>query len=618
MGEEARSPAKTALPLILLAAVFQGWALYGLHHAITNHHWPATDQPWLIALYALAVFIPVTVQLLAEHARRAALWRLVAVLAVAYFYFGWHHGASVSTAGAEPIHGTEGSFPFALLLTVLWLLVLPFAQTRLTTGHWTIQYRALFANAWRNKLVLAEAALFTGLFWLLLFLWQKLFHLLGIDYFSELFEEPIFVYPVTSLTFGCALHLIGSIERLTSVVLEQILNVLKWLGLLAGVILAFFTIALVFKLPALLFTGQKAIGAVWLLWLTAVVVLLLNAAYRDGSVSQPYPRWIAQFLRVVVPLTVIVSLTALYALLMRTHYYGLTVERVWAFVVAGAALLYSVGYTLSVFGRGAWLGGMARVNVAVAVALIAVISAALTPLLSPYRLAADSQFRLVLAKGLEPEDRGKTKNAYKLNTPLHYLRFDSGQYGRAKLEALARSTSGPRAERIRHLAQEALAQKVRWEDLPVAEISADIAKLHIYPAGRTLDRNLSDRLIADLRKPENGFAYLRLEDEGIAGIYIDLNGDKSDEFVFLTTYGGLVYESRAGRWVLVGGINRSSHPGTLEFAGVKLDLIGELSKGNFSATTPKWKELSIGGHVFRVIPHEPAAEEPPPSYIPLQ
>jgi hypothetical protein len=34
----------------------------------------------------------------------------------------------------------------------------------------------------------------------------------------------------------------------------------------------------------LLFTGQKAIGAAWLLWLVAVVVLLLNAAYRDGTV----------------------------------------------------------------------------------------------------------------------------------------------------------------------------------------------------------------------------------------------------------------------------------------------------------------------------------------------
>src|SRR5271170_2472713 len=375
MEDEARSSsAKAALPLILMGAVVQGWALYGLHDAIKGHHWPATDQAWLVALYALAVFVPVTAQLLAEHARAAAFWRLLAILGIAFFYFGWHHGASVSAGVTGRPGDSEEYFSLALLLTILWLLALPFAQNRLSAGQWTIQYQSLFANAWRNKLVLAEAALFTGLFWLLLFLWQTLFHMLGIDFFRELFEEPIFVYPVTSLAFGCALHLIGSIERLTSVVLEQLLNVLKWLALLAGVILAFFTIALVFKLPGLLFTGQKAIGAVWLLWLLAVVVLLLNAAYRDGSVAQPYPKWIAQFLRVIVPLTVIISLTALYALLTRTWYYGLTVERVWAFVVAGAALLYSAGYSISAFGRGAWLAGIARVNIIVALALIAVIS----------------------------------------------------------------------------------------------------------------------------------------------------------------------------------------------------------------------------------------------------
>src|SRR5258708_14892968 len=62
----------------------------------------------------------------------------------------------------------------------------------------------------------------------------------------------------------------------------------------------------------------------------------------DRAVPQPYPKWIAQFLRGVVPLTVIISLTAVYALWMRRRHYGLTVERVWAFVVAGDAPLASL------------------------------------------------------------------------------------------------------------------------------------------------------------------------------------------------------------------------------------------------------------------------------------
>jgi hypothetical protein len=606
MEDDARrAAAQRALPVILMAAVVQGGALYALHLAIKGHHWPATDQAWLIALYSVVVFVPMTVQLLAEYARAAPLWRLVAILAAAYFYFGWHHGAAVSALRTDPLIGTEQFFPLGLLLTVLWLLALPFAQSRLAYGDWTIRYAALFTNGWRNKLVLAEAALFTGLFWLLLLLWQTLFHMLGLNFFRELFEEPLFVYPVTSLAFGCALHLIGSLERLTSVVLEQLLNVLKWLGLLAGVILACFTVALALKLPGLLFTGQKAIGAAWLLWLTAVVVLLLNAAYRDGSVSQAYPRWMAQFMRVVVPFTVVVSSTALYAVLLRSRHYGLTVERVWAFVVGGAALLYSVGYAISAFGKGPWFGGIARVNVSVAIALMAVICAALTPLLSPYRLAAYSQYRLVLDRGAQaPEGKDAAQPGPGTNTAMHYLRFDSGMYGEEKLKLLAQLDSGADAENTRRAAKILLSQKLRWERPSATDFHDALASLRVFPAGRVLDADLVNKLNADLGTMGVSFAFQGFEKRTV-GVFIDLNGDKSDEFVLLTPYRGLVYEKQSDHWAQAAIVlPMSSSQPELDFNRAIID---ELAKGNVSAVTPKWNELSIGGHVLRVNPvQEPA------------
>ncbi len=572
------------LPVILLASVIQGGVLYGLHHAISRAHWPATDHAWLMALYALAVFVPPTVQLMADRVRDRAMWGLVAGLAAAYFYFGWHYGSAVVSPDGKWF-GAWQWFALALLMTVLWLLALPFAQSRLAAGHWRTPYHSLFANAWRNKLMLAEAVLFTGLFWLLLFLWASLFHMLGIEFFRELFEEPIFVYPVTSLAFGCALHLIGSIERLTSVVLEQLLNVLKWLALLAGVILGLFTVALVWRLPGMLATGHNAIGAVWLLSLVAVTVLLLNAAYRDGSVPQPYPKWIAGFLRGVVPLTVVISLTALYALLMRTRHYGLTVERVWAFVVASAALIYSVGYSLSAVRGGGWLAGIARVNVIVALALIALICGALTPLMSPYRLAADSQYRLVLQKGAAADT----------DSPLHYLRFESGQYGLARLKELVNNPAGLDAERTRRLAQQELAKTTPWEPKAKLESKAAIrdslSNLRVYPDGRGLEPDLLDQLSTDL---STGYPLVggHLQDSRVAGVYIDLNGDQSEEFVLLGNFRGLAYEKRAGRWVLAGEIGCC--------IGSGFDLNAELTKGNYSVSTRKWNDLRIGGQVFTV------------------
>src|SRR5262249_29766079 len=156
-------------------------------------------------------------------------------------------------------------------------------------------------------------------------------------------------------------------------------------------ILGFFTLALVLKLPHLVFQGERAISAAWLLWLIAIMVLLVNAAWRDGTAGRPYPRWIAFALRIVLPLMVIVAVTALYSLYVRVRNYGFTVERVWAIVVALAAMTYAVGYATAAFRRDVWLGGISKVNVAVSLGVMAIIALALTPALSPYGMGENSQ-----------------------------------------------------------------------------------------------------------------------------------------------------------------------------------------------------------------------------------
>jgi hypothetical protein len=77
---------------------------------------------------------------------------------------------------------------------------------------------------------------------------------------------------------------------------------LSELAVVAGTLLTLFTLALDLKLPGLFLSGDRAIGATWLLWLVAVIVLLLNAAFRDGSGVRPYPRLIATALRFIWPI----------------------------------------------------------------------------------------------------------------------------------------------------------------------------------------------------------------------------------------------------------------------------------------------------------------------------
>jgi len=573
---------------VLLAALVQGLGLYRLHFAVDAHHDPA----WITALYAAVIFGPLTIQLLSRYVRNPFMWVLAATVTGAFFYFGWHEGATRLPRAKHSSFPFDDYFAFCLALAVLWLLLLPFVQSRLEAGRWRVPYGTLFANAWRNKLVLAEAALFTGLFWLLLWLWTALFGMLKIAVFEDLFTQPLFAYPVTSLAFGVALHLIGSVDRLTAVVLEQLLNVLKWLALVACSLLMLFTVALVFKLPGLVFAGERAISAAWLLWLVAVIVLLLNAAFRDGSVERPYPHWIATALRFAVPLLAIISLVALYALMIRVRHYGMTVERFWACVVGGVLLIYAVGYSIAAFSRGPWMAAIARVNVLVALVLISVIAVTLTPVLAPDRLAANSQFARILnwSKDLE-------------GSPFVYLRFDSGTYGFTLLRKLAALPDNRlNAADIRRFATLGLAMEYH-DNLRVDPAQDDLreifGKVPIYPPGRTLTPDLLETLLAQTRNGRADAAQFVQCSRNVAvdgdclGLFLDLNDDGVDELLLLHPGLGWVFEQRAGKWTYSGMIwMQSGSPWS--------EMRRSLDRGEFSAIPHRWKNLAVGKFRFRL------------------
>ena len=571
-------------PIILLAAVVQGWSLYALHLSIDHSAWPATSPGTLLALYGTAVFVPLTVQTLARFVRRPLMWAIVAAFAAFYFVVGWHYGTRIVDSPVERF--PDRVFEPALIVGILWLLVMPFVQARLIEGRWRSRYELLFSAAWNNQLVLAEAGVFTGIFWLMLGLWAQLFRMLDIRFFADLFAEPIFVYPVTSIVFGIALKLIGSLERLTSLVLEQALNVLKWLALLAGVILALFTVALVVELRGMIASGERAIAAVWLLWLVAVAVLLVNAAYRDGSIAKPYPRAIGLALRCVIPLTAIVAFVAVYALWLRIENHGLTTARFWGCVVAGAAVLYSVGYAFAARHGGHWMRSIATVNVVTALYLIAVLALALTPVLSPYRIAADSQFAMALA---QPDGRKAEPRYYygAATSPIDYLRFQAGKYGRDRLEELSRIEDHPRAEDIRREARAALERKNVWEPARI-DSKTFLGSLVVQPPDRALDPQLVE-LASQERTPfVNG-------GNNVAGLFVDLNHDGTEEFVLLRPGASVLFSNTGGKWRRVSEILTDK----VENADV---VVARVRAGDFRVESSQWDDLVVGGVRYRLPP----------------
>jgi hypothetical protein len=565
-------------------ALVQGGLLWWLYRSIEAESWPGTDPGWLIGLIAPAVLVPFAHYLIEDLARdRRALWTLAA-LALALFGFGWHHGAWTAT---EP-YAIEGSLAFTLALAILVFHALPFVQCRLATGRWQPRYPDLFTFAWRNALLLAFGGVFTGVLWLLLWLWGALFGMLGITLFSDLFTEAYFAIPATTVAAGAGMQLAGSVERLQSLLRTQLLTMLKWLAPLAILILALFTVTLLVKSPELLLEQRRVISAAWLLWLVALTVALLNAAYQDGAAQAPYPGWLGRAIRWVVPLLVVVAALAFFAIAVRVHSYGLTVARAWALLVAAIAIAYAAGYAWTALRGRSWMAGMGAINVGVALGTVTMLTLMLSPLLSPERLSAASQHARVL--------QSQEGDAFT------YLRFGSGRYGRERLQRLAAIADHPAADAIRQAAAAELKRENRWGGLGHA-VALSPAQFEAFPAGTAPP----PALLQALREDEGRRFVLQqcAAESPCPLLFVDLDRDGSDEVLVFSQYGTVAAHREGERWVV-----HTRAPLDMAFTDLAR-LRKALAEGRFAVRDPQYQLLEIEGQLYLLEePAEVTADEP--------
>lgn len=556
--------------ITLFVAAVQGVVLFRLHVAI-DAEWPGTDSRWLVTFYTLALLVPVTLHLLAAHVRQRVFWIALAAMAGVSVGLAWHFGSSVSgPPGNEHWASEDYTFGFVVTMLLMWLLTVAFLRSRLDNGRWRSSYAHLFSAAWQNKLTIAEALAFTGAFWLLLLLWAVLFKSLGYDLFERLFQDPAFVYPFTAITFGVAMHLVGSTERLVSVAREQVLGLLKWLAPVAALILLLFTPTLLVKLPGLVFEGERAVQAAWLICLVLASVTLLNAGYQDGQAEQPYPRWLGLALRVAIPTMPLVAAVAIYALLVRMNAYGTTVARVHGLAAAVAALVYAIGYAIVAFRRGPWLRGIEGVNVATALGLLGLLFLLSTPLLSPYRLAANSQAARAMVVGPEQE------------SAMKYLKFDAGEYGRRRLAALKNLSAGESGQAIARLARSVDTMTHPYEERP-PEPGDSMAETTVFPPGRVVE--------PDLMRALRGHG--TWHGAGGAILFVDLDEDGTEEVVLLLRYSTLVFGKAASGWKR---ITHGKHPAE----GLMREVFEDAKAGRVAVSKPRFNTLRIGNRLIDI------------------
>ncbi|CAN5301183.1 DUF4153 domain-containing protein [soil metagenome] len=575
-----REQAAWVAPARLAVGLIQGlmlWALYhfgdgGRGHAI----WPATDSYLFGPMILVACATPIV--LLAGLGRlrlkTLVVWGLVVAVTVALL--ACHDVARASTA-----KDGLGSFivvPFtAAALFIAHHLIVPADRER----RWIAPYHDYFDAAWLAGVQLVLSIGFTAAFWLLLGLGAALFHIIGLGVVGDVITKPGFALPVTGLVFATAVQLTDVRDGLIRGVRSVALMLLSWLLLLLTVLVAAF-------LAALPFTGLKGLwetgnATALVLSATGALVILINAAYQDGTEDTRPPRVLQFAVRVAAVLLTPLILIAVWGLALRIGQHGLTPDRIIASACALVGAAYAVGYgmgaVIPLLRRGSpWMKALEITNIVVAVLTVLVILALFSPIADPARLSVADQVRRLESGKVAPD-------AF----DYAFLRFQSGRVGQQALERLATSQEAAIATR---------AQNSKANARP-----DDLADAHQPPV---------PRLVID---PADGSAALPaafLDHGGVGnftgcyaagecvGTQRDLDKDTIPEILVADRLSIHLFKKRENMWVELGAYVTTA-------CGDRGDPREALRRGKVATLPARLPDLEIDGKALSLMPNTECA-----------
>jgi Domain of unknown function (DUF4153) len=565
--------------------LLQGLALYVLFDAFQIKGWAATHGPLFAAMLTTAIFAPLIVVTSLAHLRLPALagWTIAVVLLCASLgYYDIVRDPISPPSTLRNLPSPQLWFALSFGLFVTHSLLIAGASDR----RFIASYATHFDISWKYGLQIVLAALFAGVFWLILWLGAELFEIIKIDFLAELIQKDWFWIPATALVLNCAIHVTDIRAGIIRGVRTLSCNLLSWLLPLLTLIVA----AFIAGLPA---TGLEQLwstrhASFILLAAAAFLIFLINAAYQDGS--QPddgnltKARPISRLSRIAmaiasIVLVPLVSLAA-YGIMLRVGQYGWTPDRVYAAASTSIAACYAIGYIIALF-RGRFLfPQLEAANVASAFLSLGVLLALFTPAVDPARISVADQVRLLSTGKIAPD-----------RFDFMFLRFSSGRYGTDALQKLAEQSSSTA------IAEKADAMR-RWKTVYEARRAQPVERNNditvVQPPGGSLPRKF-----LDMDWSTSTLQYLLpscvLGRTKCEAVITDIDGDGVAEIILFPSPSGRAAVFAAdgqNAWFYAGGLANSGCPGVRT----------AFFDGRFESVASTSKELSVGGQRLYLTP----------------
>ena len=277
--------------------------------------------------------------------------------------------------------------PTLMMFVIMVSVATPFLAVWLQDRTGWQRYPDLFDAAWTIAVRYAAAWLFVGVAWLVLMLSNALLGLVGVDVIEDLLDVEPVPYAFSGLVLGLALSVVHELRSYLSPYL--LLRLLRLLLPIVLLVVLIFIAALPFRGLSSLFGDFSAGGTLMGVTIGAITLITIALDRDNGlAVHTPMMRFTTQVLALVLPVT---AALALYAIALRVMQYGWTPDRVFAAICATFLLAYAICYAGVALVRRHWMDRIRRVNVILALALIAIAALWMTPLLHAEKISTSSQ-----------------------------------------------------------------------------------------------------------------------------------------------------------------------------------------------------------------------------------
>ncbi|MCL1941249.1 MAG: DUF4153 domain-containing protein [Synergistaceae bacterium] len=479
---------------------------------------------------SIIVIIPITLWLSQDHwGRRLArfIGGLFVVLILFRLYWLW----SVMPASGVVIPAPASNTNFAAICIAVFFM-LPYFQCRIASWSWHIPYSEIFFQFCRNVFLLFQAAVATGLFWLLLHISAGLFEITGFKALSVYIFDPLIFCILTSFVVAVSITLglkrpgIDSVGR-------WILSILAWLLPPFAVVSILFICYLPFSgLKPLLDTGQ---ASTLMLLLQISLICLANAAWLDGS-RVPFAISINVAAKAGLLTLPFYSALCIYSLSLRIRQYGWSVDRIEAAAMLLIIGAWGIGYAAMIIAK-KWPKTIGNVNFVVILIFCALITLMNTPVLDTRRLTANNQVARLKDGSIKPFD-----------FDFRYMRFNLGRYGYEALLSLKELKGSVGAVRISMKADEALKMKLEERDMLRIPTERDrtlmLEVADIIPPGRYISEKIIGQIVEKWGKDE--LSFLKGERNSrfsfILGSFVGEKASGGKDLIFVTPFGMVLYE----------------------------------------------------------------------------